>query len=101
MSSLERGSKHVSHKVKQAIRIAVLHGAAYVRSRPFLKRRLAAIMLRFPFLRARLVRFAGAGVMQGLLITSAIRIVDSQDQLTAHGRAVYADLLEARRAIKK
>lgn len=102
VSSVARGSKNVKDKVKQVVKLAVLHGAAFVRSRPFLKCCFAGFLMRFPFVRARLVRFAGAGVMQGLLVNESFRVVDSEDQLTARGRAVYVDLLAARRStIKK
>ena len=79
-------------------RQVVLHGAAYVRSRPALKEGIVAVLTRFPGIRARLIRLAGIDAVQGVLAGVPMPAIETVDRLTARGRRIHADLLAARNA---
>jgi hypothetical protein len=92
------GSKVVASTMARRV---VLHGAAYVRNRPVLKAGIANVLMRFPQIRARLIRLAGFDAVQGMLVGAPLPAVETVDRLTARGRRIYADLLSAKNAFTK
>jgi O-antigen chain-terminating methyltransferase len=92
---------HSGGGVKRLVRPGLLHAAAYVRSRPVLKQRIANVLSRMPRVRAGLIRIAGFDAIHGMVTGAAVRAVESVDQLTARGRKVHADLLSALNARTK
>jgi SAM-dependent methyltransferase len=78
------------------VRLSLLHAAAFVRSRPALRRRIVKVLSRVPGLRAGLIRLAGFNALQGVLNDAAANVVETVDQLTARGRKIHDDLLSAR-----
>jgi O-antigen chain-terminating methyltransferase len=92
------GSKVVASTMARRV---VLHGAAYVRNRPALKDGIANVLMRFPHVRARLIRLAGFDAVQGMLAGAPLPAVETVDRLTARGRRIHADLLSAKNAYTK
>jgi hypothetical protein len=92
------GSKVVASKMARRV---VLHGAAYVRNRPGLKAGITNVLMRFPNIRARLIRLAGFDAVQGMLAGAPLPAVETVDRLTARGRRIHADLLSAKNAFTK
>jgi hypothetical protein len=74
------------------LRLSLLHAAAYVRSRPALRRRIVTVLSRVPGLRAGLIRLAGFNALQGVLNDAPASVVETVDQLTARGRKIHDDL---------
>ncbi|WP_213779821.1 hypothetical protein [Caballeronia sp. dw_276] len=93
-----KGSKNIA---RNTARQFVLHGAAYVRSRPALRERIALLLAQFPGLRARMIRLAGYNAVQGYVPGAALPAVETVDRLTARGRKVHADILAARTSSAK
>lgn len=87
--------------VKRIARLGLLHAAAYIRCRPVLKQRVANMMARFPHIRARLVRYAGFEAVQGVVSGAPLPAVASFERLTARGRKVHRDLVNAKNGEKK
>jgi SAM-dependent methyltransferase len=86
----------VKNLVTKPVRLSLLHAAAYVRSRPALRRRIVTVLSRVPGLRAGLIRLAGFNALQGVLNDAPANVVETVDQLTARGRKIYDDLLSAK-----
>ncbi|MGX7004358.1 class I SAM-dependent methyltransferase [Caballeronia sp. KNU42] len=82
--------------VKRTARLGLLHGVAYVRCRPVLKQRVANVLSRFPRVRARLARYVGFDAAQSVVAGAPLPSVESVEQLTARGRAIYNDLANAK-----
>jgi 2-polyprenyl-3-methyl-5-hydroxy-6-metoxy-1,4-benzoquinol methylase len=82
--------------VKRTARLGLLHAVAYVRCRPVLKQRIANVLSRFPRVRARLVRYAGFEAVQGMVSGAPLPAVESLERMTARGRAIYDDLMNAK-----
>ncbi|MDP9154905.1 MAG: methyltransferase domain-containing protein [Pseudomonadota bacterium] len=82
--------------VKRTAKLGLLHAVAYVRCRPVLKQRVANMLARFPQLRARLVRYAGYDAMQGVVSGAPLPAVASFERLTARGRKIHNDLINAK-----
>jgi 2-polyprenyl-3-methyl-5-hydroxy-6-metoxy-1,4-benzoquinol methylase len=82
--------------VKRTARLGLLHGVAYVRCRPVLKQRIANVLSRFPRVRARLARYVGFDAAQSVVAGAPLPSVESVEQLTARGRAIYNDLANAK-----
>lgn len=80
--------------LKRVARPLLSHGAAYVRSRPVLKQRVANLLSRYPSLRARLIQIVGIEAAMGVDAGAATKPVESIGQLTARARGVYDDLLK-------
>ena len=80
----------------KTLKLGLLHAVAYVRSRPVLRQRVANTLARFPRVRARLVRLIGYRALQGVVSGSPLPAVESVDRMTARGRAIYQDLLNAK-----
>jgi SAM-dependent methyltransferase len=87
--------------VNRLARLGLLHAAAYVRSRPVLRQRIANVLSRMPRVRAGLIKMAGFDAIQGVVTGAAMPSVESIDRLTARGRKVHADLLSALNARTK
>jgi hypothetical protein len=87
--------------VNRLARLGLLHAAAYVRSRPVLRQRIANVLSRMPRVRAGLIKMAGFDAIQGVVTGAAMPAVESIDRLTARGRKVHADLLSALNARTK
>jgi hypothetical protein len=94
VGSVVGGSKGIATR---SARTVVLHAAAYVRNRPELKQRLAAMLSRLPWLRARLIRLAGFDAIRGVVTGASVPVVETVDRLTARGRKIHADLLLSQR----
>lgn len=79
-----------------AAKPVLLHGAAFFRNHPALKAKVSAVLARYPGVRARLIGMLGLAVIQGVppAVTSEI---ESVDRLTARGRRIYSDLLDAKK----
>jgi O-antigen chain-terminating methyltransferase len=82
--------------VKRTARLGLLHAVAYVRCRPALKQRVANLLARFPRVRARLVRYAGFNAVQDVVSGAPLPAVESLERMTARGRAIYHDLVNAK-----
>jgi len=75
--------------VSRLIKLGLLHAAAYVNSRPKLKRQVADLLARYPAVRASLSRYARFVPAASTLLDEVVSV----DRLTAKGRAIYADLV--------
>lgn len=87
--------------LKRIARPVLRHGAAYVRARPVLKRRIVNLLGRYPSLRARLIQIVGVDAAMGIDVNTAARPIESIDELTARARTVYSDLLQAKDPSRK
>ncbi|CAB3760129.1 class I SAM-dependent methyltransferase [Paraburkholderia humisilvae] len=83
--------------LKRVARPVLVYSAAYLRAHPALKERVASIIARHPKLRARLIRAAGQDAVFGAVAKSAVDDIESVDQLTEQGRAVYLDLIQSKK----
>jgi O-antigen chain-terminating methyltransferase len=81
------------------IRVAkpvLVRGAAFLRKHPALKAKVSEVLARYPGVRARLVGMLGLAVIHGTS-AAATDEIESVDRLTARGRRVYSDLLDAKK----
>jgi hypothetical protein len=86
---------------KHTARVALLHAVAYVQCRPVLKQHVANLLARIPVARAYLARYAGFSTAQSVISGSPLVPVESVERLTARGRAIHADLVNAKSANTK
>ena len=80
------------------IRVAkpmLLRSAAFLQKHPALKVKVSGVLARYPGVRARLVGMLGLAVIHGT--PAATDEIESADRLTARGRRVYDDLLDAKK----
>lgn len=86
---------------KHTARLALLHAVAYVQCRPMLKQHVASLLARFPVMRAYLVRSTSFAAAQSVISGTPRSAVESVERLTARGRAIHADLMNAKSANTK
>jgi len=84
--------------VNGTVKLVMLHAVAYVQCRPVLKQRVANVLAKFPRARAFVARYVGFATAQNVVAGAPLAPVDSTEGLTARGRAIYADLVEAKSA---
>ncbi|WP_062167587.1 class I SAM-dependent methyltransferase [Burkholderia sp. PAMC 26561] len=87
--------------VNGTVKLVMLHAVAYVQCRPVLKQRVANLLARFPRARAFVARYVGFATAQNVVAGAPLAPVESTEGLTTRGRAIYADLVEAKSANTK
>jgi hypothetical protein len=90
-----------SRSAKHTVRLVLLHAVAYVQCRPVLKQHVANLLARFPSVRAYLARHAGFAAAQSIISGAPVAAVESIERLTVRGRAIHADLVNAKSANTK
>lgn len=72
----------------------LVRAADYLRAHPALKAKVSGVLARYPGLRARLVGMLGLAVIHGA--PPATNEIETVDRLTARGRKIHDDLLNAK-----
>lgn len=89
-----RSAKHIA-------KLVLLHSVAYVQCRPALKQNVANLLARFPMVRAYFARYVGFAAARNVISGAPLAAIESVERLTVRGRAIHADLMNAKRANTK
>jgi SAM-dependent methyltransferase len=101
VGTVARRFRRAPRAANGTVKLVMLHAVAYVQCRPVLKQRVANLLAKFPRARAFVARYVGFSTAQNVVAGAPLAPVESTEGLTTRGRAIYADLVEAKSANTK